>query len=543
MNDPEKNIPITGTTPNRFFPWIQKLFHLFIIFWILSPFLTVATHFFYLDFWNDELYTLRHFTFVNYDLVFSDYHVPNNHIGFNVLNKLFLHAVGINTLESLMDTPWMARVLGYVFAFCTILYTYLISLKWGKPTALLSVALLVTTLPWYVAFLQVRGYGLSMALVSMMVFHLIEGMETQKIYHWIISVLVIAWAILTIPLNIYYILSLLIGIWLSFAFQYLMPFQKNTIIHKGRTIYSFINTQLISVTIIVLLGILIGLLIYIPIWDQVFNNIYTHSNGLFHGKVKGLIKEIYVYLLHGRQWLVAPVIAGFLVTCIQINKITIPQVRRLILLFSVVIFPFVISGIRGDEPPDRAFLMIIPILACLISVLLYPLIGKSTQHPKLHITLTLLFVVLSQVSFRQEYISNVEYLRVDRFRSVTHQNILQSYFSQWFHPHKQVKTFSKLWRQVPYPVVIQKCDHHGFREYLRKYRITYAAEPYFSSYLEKVPRFYVWTATPTYLEWSVKKKYTQLICKNLTHMDDYHQLFYCFCKQNLKYRDAILNQK
>ena len=36
-----------------------------------------------LDFWNDEIYTLKHFVFAPITTTLSDYHVPNNHIFFN----------------------------------------------------------------------------------------------------------------------------------------------------------------------------------------------------------------------------------------------------------------------------------------------------------------------------------------------------------------------------------------------------------------------------------------------------------------------------
>ncbi|MFK7775093.1 MAG: hypothetical protein AB8F94_23330 [Saprospiraceae bacterium] len=43
-----------------------------------------------LDFWNDEIYTLKHFIFAPIATTLSDYHVPNNHIFFNLINNIYL---------------------------------------------------------------------------------------------------------------------------------------------------------------------------------------------------------------------------------------------------------------------------------------------------------------------------------------------------------------------------------------------------------------------------------------------------------------------
>ena len=84
-----------------------------------------------LDFWNDEIYTLKNFVFVPLSTTLLDYHVPNNHIFFNFLNNVYLKTIGIENLFDLMNNPAQLRILPFCYTVGTIIFTYLIGKKLG----------------------------------------------------------------------------------------------------------------------------------------------------------------------------------------------------------------------------------------------------------------------------------------------------------------------------------------------------------------------------------------------------------------------------
>ena len=63
------------------------------------------------DLWNDEIYTLEKFTLVHiFKTTITDYHVPNNHILYNIFNHFYLKLAGIKTLKQAMEHAWVLRL-------------------------------------------------------------------------------------------------------------------------------------------------------------------------------------------------------------------------------------------------------------------------------------------------------------------------------------------------------------------------------------------------------------------------------------------------
>src|ERR1700721_1269573 len=62
------------------------------------------------DLWNDEIYTLIKFTLVPFKTTITDYHVPNNHIFYNVFNHFWLKLTGISNLRLAMEHVWVLRL-------------------------------------------------------------------------------------------------------------------------------------------------------------------------------------------------------------------------------------------------------------------------------------------------------------------------------------------------------------------------------------------------------------------------------------------------
>ena len=96
--------------------------------------------------WNDELYSIRHFSSQGIWHVLSDYHVPNNHIFFNLLNVL--------TPVSDPYTPLTARFLSFV----SVLACFAVGVVWLWRRGLLFEAGVFV----FVGFANVRNLDLMM---------------------------------------------------------------------------------------------------------------------------------------------------------------------------------------------------------------------------------------------------------------------------------------------------------------------------------------------------------------------------------------------
>ena len=120
----------------------------------------------FIDLWNDEIYTLKFFTLQPWDVTLWDYHVPNNHVFFNVLNHLVLSVLDVDSLKQLFLNPWITRLVPFISAIGTVWVLYKLGeLIKDKLLGFLSGMVLLTTLAYVNFALQVRGYGLSVFLL------------------------------------------------------------------------------------------------------------------------------------------------------------------------------------------------------------------------------------------------------------------------------------------------------------------------------------------------------------------------------------------
>src|SRR6185369_4059270 len=91
---------------------------------VFSVYLLFQFPFLSFDLWNDEIYTLKHFTFVSALQIVTDYHVPNNHIFFNLINHAYLQLIGEQTVHTLMDHSWVLRIISFTYSLGTIFFTF-----------------------------------------------------------------------------------------------------------------------------------------------------------------------------------------------------------------------------------------------------------------------------------------------------------------------------------------------------------------------------------------------------------------------------------
>jgi len=125
------------------------------------------------DFWYDEIYTLANYVFVPLDktvLVFRDF---NNHFLFSLFCKSWLAIVAPGKdLFWLMDRPYIIRAPLLIFPAVTIYYLYRIGTEFfNRRVAVLSIVLLITTIPYYYYAIQLRGYSMSIMLITIILYN------------------------------------------------------------------------------------------------------------------------------------------------------------------------------------------------------------------------------------------------------------------------------------------------------------------------------------------------------------------------------------
>ena len=111
-----------------------------------------------LDLWYDEVYTLVHFVHRPWTEIVLDYSAPNNHIAYSLL---------LRPLWLLGAQPLELRLFSYLLAVVTLLLVFVLAWRLaGREVAVWSTALLGLSQMYLVHAIQVRGYGLSMLLVT-----------------------------------------------------------------------------------------------------------------------------------------------------------------------------------------------------------------------------------------------------------------------------------------------------------------------------------------------------------------------------------------
>ncbi len=124
------------------------------------------------DYYYDEVYSLVHSILVPFKQTSLVYNSLNNHVLYSLLMNGYTKLIGID-LGGLMGRPYIIRVPQLIFLGVTIFYLYRIGKKYfNERIALYSIVLLMTTVPYYYYVTQIRGYSLSIMLMTMLTYYL-----------------------------------------------------------------------------------------------------------------------------------------------------------------------------------------------------------------------------------------------------------------------------------------------------------------------------------------------------------------------------------
>ena len=482
----------------------RKINHGIILTATLLPFLAWISRFINADFWYDEVFTLNNYVFVPLSKTVTDYAFPNNHIFFNLINNIYLKILGIRNIYPLIDHPWIIRILPLVWTSITVLYLYRICRKFLNPfIADMTLIILVTTVPYYNFALQVRGFGLSTMLLWMMLYYLWSFERNPKLVPAILLVLFTTLALYTIPLNLYFILTIALFYFLSGIFK---PAPN-----KNRP---FI------IVILICIGIATAFLLYLPVIHDVLHNRFVQSHGPLHlPTLSGTMPTALKYFISGRYLLVVIIILGL----IFYKKKHADLVRKTILCAALVFVPFVLSFIRGDLPHLRVFVNLVPAFAMVSSICIY---FMQSNIPRLkNMLITIIILLYCNLTFALSVNHINRHLRQDISAGRKSQDIFYNYYQAYYHPSKLLRGFTRTYRTDSIPIIAYDFDQAALPVYLQRFRIRCYGPKALEPILKSHNQAYVITAFPERFRATLLQHYPEFRCQRINGQLSFHNIF------------------
>lgn len=407
-----------------------------------------------LGFWNDELYSLEHFVLVPLETSLWDYHVPNNHILFNLLQNLYLKMIAWQEMRAILESPQILRSLPLLFMLLNMWFlAKVVTIIKGPRLAFLTLLSLLSFIPYQNFALQLRGYGLSVLGVSLIFYGLVLFLKYRNKPSLLWMSLGTFICLYTLPSNIYYLISIAFFI-LLFHWLYRRILSKKEVVKLGMAFF---------------IGLLLAMVFYIPIFNDVFFNEYVVPGAPFNlNSLVFNLKHFYASYHYGNGALFLLSLSGFAVELLKRKKLTWYTGFSLMLIF----FPLLINYIRGDHAPPRVFLPSVLFTSFLMALgLEYFLdISKRLKYQRIAEVLVLILLLGLSTLQRDRYQKEIKGFLVAGQRL---QGLLYQYYSDSYDPLKSVKELKSNYDQSPQPVLVLGCEPHGIKHYLRAFDIPY----------------------------------------------------------------------
>ena len=429
--------------------YLQRLILLAIVVFMAWPRLN-------LDFWNDELYSLEHFVLVPLSKTLGDYHVPNNHILFNFFQNLYLKLIGLETMPQVLEHPLLVRLPNLVYLFLSLfLFGRILDRIGGRQLALLGLGILISFIPFQNFAFQLRAYGLSITLLLWLVNAFQSYQINKEIRQLTFMALATFGAFYAVPSNLYFVFA-----FASYLVLDLVAFSKE-------------RNLSIKALLAIFSGLLLAGLAYSPIFEEVFFNEYVERGLAFDWNYTSFLLMHYI---ESMSFMMAPIfLLAILGIVLGLWRRRL-RVSHLVLAVFLLVVPFLISFIRGDQAPARVFVPGIPFLAMALALAMEALLkGKKPTGANeilansnlnsgwlMGLFLSLLILILNLISPKL-YASFYQEILLSEDRA---QGLLYQYYSQAYHPRKTVSTLLESNKDEELPVLVKGCEPHGIRHFL-----------------------------------------------------------------------------
>ncbi len=414
------------------------------------PFIYWLYRFVNIDLWYDEVYSMEHFVLVDFSKTLTDYHVPNNHIFFNLFPQLITRLADLREVRSFAENVYILRAIQGLITVCTGVYSVkLLKRFFNLEKSEIAMLILFTTIPFMNFSLQLRGYNLSSLFLLMTIYHSWSYLESQKTNHAAMISISGMLLIYTIPSNVY----MLIPVGMASSIIGIRYWRKD----KQRGISYFKCAILIGV------GLGLATLLYLPIFNDLINNEFSSKEveSLFYSIE--LLPRILLAFVSERYLLFIPVIIGLQVLLRRGKKM---EKEYLLYLLLVLVLPFLISFLHQKHPFERVFISLAPVFFILLSLLtLYFL--QHIKRPGLSGILFYLVLGYCITVFLLEEKNNnseVAYQLVDN--KTLEQNIYRNYYLSDFYDPKCLSEKLAEISNNDHVFVFDQLDHPSTRLYL-----------------------------------------------------------------------------
>lgn len=440
------------------------------VYWIIRRCLT-------LDFWYDELYTLKSFVFVPISRTLTDYSEPNNHVFFNLLNNLYCRCVGLHEFLAAMDEPWLLRVPPLVYSLLTLGMVFAAARRRaGDMAGCVAVAVLATTVPFFNLAAQMRGYSLSMLLLVAMVYFLLRLEDRPKLWTAITAAIAGALALYTTPSNLYFLLS-------GGTF-YAVVAAVHATGTGGAAIAGLptparlrdrLASRYLAAALAMVGAVALAMVLYAPILRRVVANPYVQSAGLLDPYSIGqLLPQTWWYLLSHRHVLVLLPAAAGAALMTRSGRANVPLWRAYLFCLAMLVLPFAWSSLRGDHPPDRIFANLAPVWALFVAVSARIVCDALPVRPVIAGGVLVALVVYCQAMFVVALRDVDRHLLTDIEHGRKSQDACYAYHQAYYEPYRVIQDLAACFAVQPGPVFVYEYgDEAAATWYMQKSRIAH----------------------------------------------------------------------
>lgn len=394
----------------------------------LLPFIYWLFNYLNADLWYDEISTFESFIFTDFGYPLTHYPYPNNHVFYSILTQCLAVIVKCDDFYFLFDHVYIFRIFQALITLTTALYSYrILNRFFNLKLNILVILFLFTTIPFMNFSLQLRGYNMSSTLLVMLLFHAWSYIQNPKLWSGILTVLLSALLLYTIPSNLYALASII----LSFGIIWLIHKRKKK---KDSRSYFY-------ATILIGAGIIISIIFYLPIIkDVVFNDFSIKRPEDIWYSMK-LIPLLLNAFLSNRWILLVFFIIG---SWYFVKTVENHQKERYFTLIGILIIPFILSFIHQRFPFERVFVLLAPIFCIVVTISIdscFSLIKSRFTS----IALTYVVSIYCLGTFYLEIKSNDRKVKANLDKAQTTQNVYENYFlSEAFHPSQTADFIDQL---------------------------------------------------------------------------------------------------
>lgn len=413
-----------------------------------------------IDLWYDELYTLKNFVFEGPLTIALDYHVPNNHILYNQFLYYLLNFLGLGSLDKAAAEVWTLRAIMTGLTLWTGVACWRAARRFIGPEAgLVAVLFLLGTLPFAVFAVQLRGYGVSMALMAVLLQLLWTREQVGGHRRFFLALALVTAALLYILPSTLYILA---PVGLYCALLALGQIRLRLGLVRGLRLA--LRSRVGGAGLALLFGLGLAILLYLPVLPQMLGDTpYIRGQGVGESLTWSTLvshvldralpvweqltqTQIYVVLVAGVGLLLALFVPG-------IHRAG--DWRRVFLLLLILIVPFVLSALRGDTPPSRVFLPLLPVLALLVALGIQRLLDLFGRGPLGLLRLPLLLALGAGMAFLvwQDQGRTLQRIETALAKGELTQDLTAVYYQHAYQPRALMQKVAEVVEETPQPVL------------------------------------------------------------------------------------------